>query len=103
MKKIFYTLTVMLALTGCCSSSEGQVTEMTQLEDNGTLILVKDKDNWTVVSMYAYDFEYRGHEYIVFRGSERMGVVHSPDCPCHNNTTVPVSTKTETSDYPDWW
>lgn len=103
MKKIFYTLAAMLALTGCCSSSEGQVTEMNQLEDKGTHIVIKDSDNWTVVSMYAYDFEYRGHEYIVFKTSEKMGVVHSPNCPCHTNTTGPVSTKTETSDYPDWW
>ena len=103
MKKIFYTLVAMLALTGCCSSSEGIVTEMTQLENDGTFIMIKDSDNWTVVSMYVYDFEYKGHEYIVFKGPERMGVVHNPDCPCHTNTTEPVSAKTETSDYPSWW
>lgn len=103
MKKIFYILAVMLALTGCCSSSESQVTEMTHFENDDTLILIKDKNNILKIIMYPYDFEYRGHKYIVFKGPERMGVIHNPDCPCHNAATGPVSTKTETSDYPSWW
>lgn len=31
-------------------------------------------------------FEYDGHEYIYFPVSYyQNGVVHDPDCPCHNN------------------
>jgi len=28
--------------------------------------------------------EYDGHRYIFFNEGYRMGVVHDPDCPCHN-------------------
>jgi len=40
---------------------------------------------------FAERFEYDGHKYIMFHqfGStnytNRNGVVHDPDCPCHNN------------------
>lgn len=31
-------------------------------------------------------FEYDGHNYIMFH----EGVVHDPDCPCHNNSYEPI-------------
>ena len=35
--------------------------------------------------VYAYKFKYSGHHYISFRSTgSRCGVVHDPDCPCHN-------------------
>lgn len=26
--------------------------------------------------------EYNGHRYIVYKGTERGGITHDPDCPC---------------------
>ena len=30
--------------------------------------------------------EFEGHTYILFTGTYRFGIVHDPDCPCHQNT-----------------
>lgn len=27
--------------------------------------------------------EYNGHRYILYKGYERGGITHDPDCPCH--------------------
>ncbi|MDE6330066.1 MAG: hypothetical protein K2L83_05060 [Muribaculaceae bacterium] len=27
--------------------------------------------------------EYRGHSYIIYKGIEKGGITHDPDCPCH--------------------
>ena len=27
--------------------------------------------------------EHNGHSYIVYKGPERGGITHYPDCPCH--------------------
>lgn len=29
-------------------------------------------------------FEYKGHKYIQFASKSSMGIVHDPDCTCHN-------------------
>lgn len=29
--------------------------------------------------------EYHGHRYIIYKGIERGGITHDPDCPCHKN------------------
>ena len=30
-------------------------------------------------------FDYKGHKYISFVVGYKMGIVHDPDCDCHNN------------------
>ena len=27
--------------------------------------------------------EYEGHSYIIYKGSQKGGIIHDPDCPCH--------------------
>ncbi len=27
--------------------------------------------------------EYHGHSYIIYKGVEKGGITHDPDCPCH--------------------
>jgi len=34
-------------------------------------------------TIYAKKLIYEGHVYIMFDGWRRMGVVHSPECPCN--------------------
>ena len=93
MKRIFYTIAMALCLSACCNmeeikSQESAVEkEYLYLNSQGTI--------------GVYRFEYNGHKYILFAsGESRNGFVHDPDCPCH---TVKAPSKTETSDYPDWW
>lgn len=26
--------------------------------------------------------EYEGHSYIIYKGSQKGGIIHDPDCPC---------------------
>ena len=33
---------------------------------------------------YISKAEYRGHSYIIYKGVEKGGITHDPDCPCHN-------------------
>ena len=54
--------------------------------------------------MHIYRFKYDGHKYILFyAGDNRNGIVHDPDCPCHEQYVNKSGNKQETSDYPDWW
>lgn len=63
MKKPILTLLTLLALTltGC---------------DETTHLGVGFGDR--IVTM-----EHDGHSYIVYKGAERGGITHDPDCPCH--------------------
>lgn len=27
--------------------------------------------------------EYNGHKYIIYKGIRKGGIIHDPDCPCH--------------------
>lgn len=31
--------------------------------------------------------EHNGHSYIVYKGVERGGIIHDPDCPCHKTNS----------------
>lgn len=94
MKKVIYIIATALLLAACCSMEEIKSQESTVEKEylylsggQGTLGVIR--------------FEYDDHKYILFvSGESRNGFVHDPDCPCH---TVETTTKTETSDYPDWW
>lgn len=92
MKKVIYIIAMALCLSACCMEEvkhqESAVEkEYLYLNDQGTLNVIR--------------FEYDDHKYILFSSGEtRNGFVHDPDCPCH---TVEAPSKTETSDYPDWW
>ena len=96
MKKIFYTIAKALMLASCC----GTTYESSYTDGNKEYMYIKLGTN-SVKSLTVYRYEYDGHKYILFGDSEfNNGVVHDPDCPCH---TVEAPSKTETSDYPDWW
>lgn len=96
MKKIFYILASTLMLISCC----GPTYEVSNVDGDKEKIYIKYKEN-SVKSLSVYRYEYDGHKYILFGDSEyNNGIVHDPDCPCH---TVEAPSKTETSDYPDWW
>ena len=97
MKKIFYIIATALLLASCCSNTTYETSRI-----NGTkeYVHINFKGQWSK-SLTVYRYEYDGHKYILFGDSEyNNGVVHDPDCPCH---TVKASSKTETSDYTDWW
>lgn len=97
MKKVIYIIATALLLASCCPNTTYETSrvdatkEYVYINFNGQL----NK------SLSVYRYEYDGHKYILFGDSEyNNGVVHDPDCPCH---TVEAPSKTETSDYPDWW
>ena len=56
-----------IALTGC---------EMGKADNNQHRL--NDFDD-AIVSA-----EYNGHKYIIYKGSQKGGITHDPDCPCHN-------------------
>lgn len=96
--KLFCALALTLGLAGCCDCNDSR--NETEVESTDEVLYI-NVPNDVSFRFQIVDFEYRGHKYIIFRGSEtKNGVVHDPDCPCH---TVEATTKTETSDYPDWW
>ena len=96
MKKIFYIIATALLLASCC----GTTYEPSYTDGNKEYMYIKLGTN-SVKRLTIYRYEYDGHKYILFGDSEiNNGVVHDPDCPCH---TVEAPSKTETSDYPDWW
>lgn len=96
MKKVIYIIATALLLASCC----GTTYEISHTDGNKEYVRIKLGTN-SVKSLTVYRYEYDGHKYILFGDSEyNNGVVHDPDCPCH---TVETTTKTETSDYPDWW
>ena len=96
MKKVIYMIAMALCLSACCCMEEIKHQESAVEEEYLYL-----KYGQSTSRLYINRFEYDGHKYIMFQsGESRNGFVHDPDCPCH---TVEATTKTETSDYPDWW
>lgn len=74
MKKLLLTTALILGLASC-------ETEGTRIDD------YRDKENLPVE--YIKHFEYKGHDYVLFRdgiGDYAVGgVVHDPDCRCKAN------------------
>ena len=94
MKKVIYIIAMALCLSSCCNMEE--IKSQESVVEKEYLYLSNGQGTLGVLR-----FEYDGHKYILFTsGESRNGFVHDPNCPCH---TVESSSKTETSDYPDWW
>ena len=71
MKKPTLTLLALLALTltGCLEDSQ-----MGKVDTNQQWL--NEVDDKIVTA------EYRGHSYIIYKGVEKGGITHDPDCPC---------------------
>lgn len=68
MRKIKLTIFALLALTlAGCGYRQGEI------DTNNRLNNVDD------ALMKA---EYEGHSYIIYKGSQKGGITHDPDCPC---------------------
>lgn len=76
MKKLTLTLFAMLVLAltlaGC-----GDL-EWKQGETDTNRIRLNNYDDAILQA------EYHGHSYIIYKGSQKGGITHDPDCPCHN-------------------
>ena len=74
MKKLLLTTALILGLASCA-------TEGTRVDD------YRDKENLPV--KHIKHFEYKGHDYILFRTAGGYasvgGVVHDPNCKCKAN------------------
>lgn len=81
-----------LCLSACCSMEEIKHQESAVEKE---YLYLRDGQNTT--SVYINRIEYDGHKYILFNA----GVVHDPDCPCHEQYATKGGNKQETSDYPD--
>ena len=74
MKKFLILLVAVIALSACCESSTPKTVVHPQTE------------NLHVSGLGAYrllHLEYKGHQYIMIKGSEQMAMTHDPDCPCY--------------------
>ena len=101
MKKIFYTIATAFLLASCC----GYTYETSCTDGNKEYMYIRYGTNSTR-GLSVYRYEYNDHKYILFGDSEyNNGVVHDPDCPCHNkNTNTSIETKTDsTGSYFDIW
>lgn len=68
MKKSIITILALLALTMTgCGYRQGEI------DTNNRLNIADD------ALMKA---EYDGHSYIIYKGSQKGGITHDPDCPC---------------------
>lgn len=77
MKKIIYFITAVLLMTACCGETPSTVSTETTRERVHLSGYVGAYD--------LYRFTYRGHNYIMIKGTEQMAVEHDPDCPCHKS------------------
>lgn len=77
MKKSIITLFALLALTLTgCGYKHGEVSTNNCLNNADDTLMKND------ALMKA---EYEGHSYIIYKGSQKGGITHDPDCPCKNN------------------
>ncbi len=56
------------ALTGCVGKAGKVDTDPNLLNDFDDAIV---------------PVEYNGHKYIIYKGVRKGGIIHDPDCPCH--------------------
>lgn len=70
MNKIKTTLLALCAtaLTGCVGKAGKVDTDPNLLNDFDDAIV---------------PVEYNGHKYIIYKGVRKGGIIHDPDCPCH--------------------
>lgn len=77
MKKLPLTILALLALTLTgCGYKHGEVSTNNCLNNADDALMKND------ALMKA---EYEGHSYIIYKGSQKGGITHDPDCPCKNN------------------
>lgn len=57
-----------IALTGCVGKAGKVDTDPNLLNDFDDAIV---------------PVEYNGHKYIIYKGVRKGGIIHDPDCPCH--------------------
>ena len=57
-----------IALTGCVGKAGKVDTDQSLLNDFEDAIV---------------PVEYNGHKYIIYKGIQKGGIIHDPDCPCH--------------------
>lgn len=69
MKKLTLTLLALLALTlAGCGYKHGEIDTFNRLNTADDALMKA---------------EYDGHSYIIYKGSQKGGITHDPDCPCH--------------------
>lgn len=67
MKKLALSILALLALTMMGCTNKQISTDDSELSTFGDRII---------------SAEYKGHSYIIYKGIERGGITHDPDCPC---------------------
>ena len=70
MKKYLFLLFALVALCSC-----GPATVETKIEQG----VLEEFDRVT-------HFTYKGHQYIKFEKPYKIGIVHDPNCDCHENS-----------------
>ena len=76
MKKTLFTYALIIASALCIAGCE----KYEQVQLNG-------KYYNTTIGVRIYSIEIEGHDYIVFDGYRKGGIVHSESCPCKKEKT----------------
>lgn len=79
MKKIIYFITAVLLTTACCGCGETS----SPISTEATREYIHLSGYGRAYSLYR--FTYRGHQYIMIKGTEQMAIEHDPDCSCKYN------------------
>lgn len=88
MKKIIFALAVLLSV-GCDRAQELSPVVIEYTHDTGQQHGFIPESSRGKVGRIQ-EFKYKGHQYIQFDAISshggRCGIVHDPDCPCHNDS-----------------
>lgn len=81
MKKLSYLVFLVVALLSSCSSNTHNNFD-SKLKINQSEVILMTNNTRARVTKFTYD----GHNYISINSRSYIvdGIVHDPDCPCHN-------------------
>lgn len=75
-KKPTLTILALLALTMTgCGYKHGEI-------DTNNRLRIETSKRINNVGDALMKVEYEGHSYIIYKGSQKGGITHDPDCPC---------------------
>lgn len=89
MKKIIFALAVLLSVSCCGVQKVSPIAVVEYTLDTGKMEGFIPESSRGKIGRIQ-EFKYKGHQYIQFDAIDsyggKCGIVHDPDCPCHNGS-----------------